>query len=292
MGVTELQIELLGGLRVRTAAGRELRVVSARRRRCSAAWRCNPASRIRGTCWPGSSGRTRTPSSRARACARRSPACDAACLSVLRRCAAGRCRTVVLDAHLASSDVAAVSRADPERFTGCAVARRRTSCRRAARRIRRAFAGIRPVADRTSWRAAASAARRGGARWRLSARQSATTRVPSGRSSGWWRIEPSNERAQRDLMEALARQGRYTDALRQYRVCRDALRRDLDVAPEAATEALHRELMRRRRAVPADDASVDVAVETPAVDTTPPGRPGRTIGGPRSRTRRRPCARR
>src|SRR4029453_13444989 len=74
-------------------------------------------------------------------------------------------------------------------------------------------------------------------------------------------IEPSNERAQRDLMQALARQGRYTDALRQYRVCREALRRDLDVAPEAATESLHRELMRRRRAVAADDAGIDVEVE-------------------------------
>ncbi len=49
-------------------------------------------------------------------------------------------------------------------------------------------------------------------------------------------IEPTNERAQRDLMTVLGRQGRYTEALRQYRACREALRRDLDVAPEPATD--------------------------------------------------------
>ena len=61
-------------------------------------------------------------------------------------------------------------------------------------------------------------------------------------------LEPTDERAQRDLMEGLARLGRHTDALRQYRECRDALRRDLDVAPEPATEALYRDILRRRRA--------------------------------------------
>src|SRR4029453_14770067 len=64
-------------------------------------------------------------------------------------------------------------------------------------------------------------------------------------------IEPSNERAQRDMMQVVARRGRYTDALRQSRICCEALRRDLDVAPEPATDSLYRELMRRRRAAPA-----------------------------------------
>ena len=40
----------------------------------------------------------------------------------------------------------------------------------------------------------------------------------------------------------------YAEALRQYRVCRDVLRRELDVAPEPATEQLYRDLMRKRRA--------------------------------------------
>lgn len=66
-------------------------------------------------------------------------------------------------------------------------------------------------------------------------------------------LEPLNEPAYRELMEAYARSGRYTDALRQYQICRTALRRELDVAPEPATEALYRELMRRRRAASEND---------------------------------------
>src|SRR5688572_15533673 len=66
-------------------------------------------------------------------------------------------------------------------------------------------------------------------------------------------LEPVNERAHRELMEANARAGRYTDALHQYQQCRVNLRRELDLSPEPATEALYRELMKRRRAA-ANDA--------------------------------------
>ncbi len=59
--------------------------------------------------------------------------------------------------------------------------------------------------------------------------------------------EPANESAQRDLMDVYARQGLFTEALRQFRLCSEALRRDLDVAPDPATEALYREILRRRR---------------------------------------------
>lgn len=61
-------------------------------------------------------------------------------------------------------------------------------------------------------------------------------------------VDPTHETAQRDLMALYARQGHYVEALRQYRACSEALRRELDVAPDPATEALHRELLRRRRA--------------------------------------------
>ncbi|HEX2493954.1 MAG TPA: BTAD domain-containing putative transcriptional regulator [Steroidobacter sp.] len=61
-------------------------------------------------------------------------------------------------------------------------------------------------------------------------------------------LEPLNEAAHRTLMELHAKRQAYAEALRQYRVCRDVLRRELDVAPEPATEQLYRELMRRRRA--------------------------------------------
>jgi DNA-binding SARP family transcriptional activator len=72
-------------------------------------------------------------------------------------------------------------------------------------------------------------------------------------------LEPLNEAAHRNLMQLHARRGSFAEALRQYRVCRDALRRELDVAPEPATEALYRDLMRRRRA--ATEASTDPAEE-------------------------------
>jgi DNA-binding SARP family transcriptional activator len=83
-------------------------------------------------------------------------------------------------------------------------------------------------------------------------------------------LEPLNEAAHRTLMELHARRNAYAEALRQYRICRDALRRELDVAPEPATEALYRELMRRRRAggpVASDEPESEQA-ELPA--TTPP----------------------
>ncbi|HET7203507.1 MAG TPA: AAA family ATPase, partial [Steroidobacteraceae bacterium] len=60
-------------------------------------------------------------------------------------------------------------------------------------------------------------------------------------------LEPVQERAHRALMDVLARQGRWTEALRQYRLCRELLRRELDVATEPATDALYRDLLRRRR---------------------------------------------
>jgi DNA-binding SARP family transcriptional activator/predicted negative regulator of RcsB-dependent stress response len=61
-------------------------------------------------------------------------------------------------------------------------------------------------------------------------------------------LEPLNEAAHRRMMELHAQRGAYTEALRQYRLCREALRRELDVAPEPATDQLYRALLRRRRA--------------------------------------------
>lgn len=74
-------------------------------------------------------------------------------------------------------------------------------------------------------------------------------------------LEPLNEAAHRRVMEQHAKRNAYAEALRQYRVCRDVLRRELDVAPEPATEQLYRDLMRRRRAAlgqtEGDDATID-----------------------------------
>jgi len=103
--------------------------------------------------------------------------------------------------------------------------------------------------------------------------------------SGLLAVEPANEAAQRDLMDVYARRGQYTEALRQFRACREALRRDLDVAPEPATEALYRDVLRRRRAAgaredepaPSIAATVDPAAagldgsqRVPATRAAPP----------------------
>ncbi len=82
-------------------------------------------------------------------------------------------------------------------------------------------------------------------------------------------LEPLNESAHRDLMALLARVGRHTDALRQYRLCREALRRDLDVATDPATDDLRRDILRQRRAIdpaaapPADEDDAGVPQQAP-----------------------------
>lgn len=83
-------------------------------------------------------------------------------------------------------------------------------------------------------------------------------------------LEPLNETTHRTMMDLHARRGAYSEALRQFRLCKDLLRRELDVAPEPATEQLYRDLMKRRRASP-DSASAqttDLAVEEETSDST------------------------
>jgi len=75
-------------------------------------------------------------------------------------------------------------------------------------------------------------------------------------------LEPLNEAAHRTIMELQARRNAYADALRQYQLCRDILRRELDVAPEPATDSLYRELLRRRRAATADVTNEGEGVRT------------------------------
>ena len=89
-------------------------------------------------------------------------------------------------------------------------------------------------------------------------------------------LEPLAEGAHRELMACYARGGRYTEALRQYQVLRTVLRRELDLAPDPATEALYRELMKKRRAgasgplyampgaEPEDEVAAALAAETSA----------------------------
>ncbi|MBI2965196.1 MAG: GAF domain-containing protein [Chloroflexi bacterium] len=53
------------------------------------------------------------------------------------------------------------------------------------------------------------------------------------------RLDPLREEAHRGLMRALWVAGRRDEALREYEVCRDTLRRELDVGPLPDTERLH-----------------------------------------------------
>ncbi|WP_291985328.1 BTAD domain-containing putative transcriptional regulator [Candidatus Accumulibacter sp. ACC007] len=59
--------------------------------------------------------------------------------------------------------------------------------------------------------------------------------------------DPVNEGAQRALMRALDALGRRSEALSQYKLCRDLLRKELQIEPDAATQALH-EAMRQASA--------------------------------------------
>ncbi|HWK50952.1 MAG TPA: BTAD domain-containing putative transcriptional regulator [Steroidobacter sp.] len=81
-------------------------------------------------------------------------------------------------------------------------------------------------------------------------------------------LEPLNEAVHRRIMELQAKRNSYAEALRQYRVCRDVLRRELDVSPEAATEQLYRELMRKRRAAVVEPSDSEPFADQP-IDATP-----------------------
>ncbi len=62
-------------------------------------------------------------------------------------------------------------------------------------------------------------------------------------------LDPLREDTHRALMRLYARQGRPALAMRQYRICRQTLQRELGVSPEPETEQLFREVSQSRRAV-------------------------------------------
>jgi DNA-binding SARP family transcriptional activator len=248
--LAELHIELLGGLRVRTEAGREIHIVSRKAQALLGCLALEPGvahSRdvLAGLLWEDSDPEL------ARASLRQA-------LASLRRCLPGACaaalhgdgRTVALDAAMATSDVAqfrtllsdgspgALTRA-VEQHAGILLDGLEARSPAFEQWLRERRAELRRLLLNAAERVAAQCAAVGDDAGAIAALERLVA------------IEASNERAQRDLMQALARRGRYTEALHQYRICREALRRDLDVAPEAATESLRRELMHRRRAAPA-----------------------------------------
>jgi len=62
------------------------------------------------------------------------------------------------------------------------------------------------------------------------------------------RLDGTQEAVHRTLIRLYARQGRRAEALRQYQVCVNALRRELGIEPEAETVRLYREIVQKRPA--------------------------------------------
>jgi len=83
------------------------------------------------------------------------------------------------------------------------------------------------------------------------------------------RLQARQEAAHRALMRLQARQGRRGAAPARYQALREALARELGVAPEEETQRLHRELRDRRGGAPDDRAS------SPPAPTTRVDRPAR-----------------
>ena len=92
-------------------------------------------------------------------------------------------------------------------------------------------------------------------------------------------LDPLAESVHRTLMELYARLGRYGSALRQYRLCRDKLSRELDVLPDPETEALYETLVKQRRekAPPAAPGAAHPTLAQPPGDS--PGEVGWPPGG-------------
>jgi DNA-binding SARP family transcriptional activator len=88
-------------------------------------------------------------------------------------------------------------------------------------------------------------------------------------------LEPTQEVAHRALMRSYAARGETAAALRQYQTCRDALARELDVAPSAETEAVARQIRDAPRSqfeprAPPSSAAVPSRVSTGALVAVEP----------------------
>ena len=70
-------------------------------------------------------------------------------------------------------------------------------------------------------------------------------------------LDPVREDSHRALMRAYAAHGHADQAIRQYNICRDTLKRELQVEPSTETERLHRQIVEARQANP--NAAVPMA---------------------------------
>lgn len=87
-------------------------------------------------------------------------------------------------------------------------------------------------------------------------------------------LDPAQEAVHRELMRLFQRQGRRGDALRQYRLCVDALQRELGVEPQPETRRLYQQIVRSGRVLPgpADAGSTVIGPSPPAVVAEEPVR--------------------
>jgi TolB-like protein len=75
-------------------------------------------------------------------------------------------------------------------------------------------------------------------------------------------LDPLHEAAHRALMQIYAQQGQTALALKQYRLCSDALQRELGVQPEAETQRLYQAIQEKRRARRTDpEALAEIAAD-------------------------------
>jgi TolB-like protein/DNA-binding SARP family transcriptional activator len=72
----------------------------------------------------------------------------------------------------------------------------------------------------------------------------------------WLTLDPACEEAHRSLMRLHAHAGRRSDAIRQYQVCAEAVRRDLDAEPEEETVELLRSIRDRPAAATATASGI------------------------------------
>lgn len=88
------------------------------------------------------------------------------------------------------------------------------------------------------------------------------------------RIDMANESAHRDLMVLLAREGRRSDALRQYQDCAAALARELDAEPGAQTKRVRDEIRQGRSPSPEGETAA-TAGQSPLPAAGSPQAPSR-----------------
>ena len=82
-------------------------------------------------------------------------------------------------------------------------------------------------------------------------------------------LDPAQEAVHRELMRLFERQGRRGEALRQYRLCVDALQRELGVEPQAETRRLYQDIVRAVQALPTRVDARPGAVEATSSSALP-----------------------